>query len=101
VTLEYVYVMRPEVADIVAELAALKPAPIEKGDVQKVQELVAHLTAADMNERLSATEAILAFGAAAAPVLADAIKNNADAETRERTETVLRKLWEKTPQPAR
>lgn len=98
VTFEYVYVMRPEVEEILAELAESKPPPLEKGDAEKIRELADHLVSKDTNERLSASDAIVAKGAAAAPVIADLMKNHPDEEVRERLETVLRKVWERTQQ---
>lgn len=98
VTFEYVYVMRPEVEDILKELAEAKPPSLEKGDAEKIRALADQLVSKDTNERLSASEAIVAKGAAAAAVIADLMKNHPDEEVRERLETVLRKVWERTPQ---
>ncbi|MCE9583764.1 MAG: hypothetical protein K8T20_14880 [Planctomycetes bacterium] len=87
VTFEYVYVMRPEVEDI-----------LEKRDAEKIRALADHLVSKDTNERLSAGDAIVAKGASAAPVVADLMKNHPEVEVRDRLEGVLRKIWEKVPQ---
>lgn len=98
VTFEYVYVMRPEVEEILKELADSKPPALEKGDEEKVRALADHLVSKDTNERLSASDAIVAKGASAAAVVAELMKNHPDQEVRDRLETVLRKIWERTPQ---
>ncbi|MEK7468329.1 MAG: hypothetical protein AAB074_13035 [Planctomycetota bacterium] len=98
VTFEYVYVMRPEVEEILAELAATSPPKLAKEDEDRVRALADHLVSKDTNERLSASDAIVAKGASAAAVIADLMKSHADQEVRDRLETVLRKVWERTPQ---
>ncbi|KAF0246073.1 MAG: hypothetical protein FD180_1067 [Planctomycetota bacterium] len=98
VTFEYVYVMRPEVDDILRELADSNPPKLAKEDEEKVRALADHLVSKDTNERLSASDGIVAKGASAANVIADLMKNHAEQEVRDRLETVLRKVWERAPQ---
>jgi hypothetical protein len=98
VTFEYVYVMRPEIDDILREFAASNPPKLAKEDEDKVRALADLLVSKDTNERLIASDAIVATGPSAASLIADLMKNHADQEVRDRLETVLRKIWERTPQ---
>ena len=59
VTFEYVYVMRPEIEDILRELAESNPAKLAKEDEDKVRALADHLVSKDTNERLSASDGIV------------------------------------------
>ncbi|NUN47260.1 MAG: hypothetical protein HUU15_00335 [Candidatus Brocadiae bacterium] len=95
VTFEYVYVMRPEVEDILEELrGARRLTEDEDLALRRDADLLA---SKDTNERLRATEMLTARGAGAAEAVARLMKDHPDAEVRERLESVLRKIWEREP----
>jgi hypothetical protein len=100
VTFRYVFVMMPEVEDMLAELRAAAPPPAE-GDEAKIGVVIDMLSSKDTNERLLAEEAIVKEGARAAAVIERRMKEAKTVEDRDRLEAVLRKVWEAVPQDVR